>query len=117
MSKVKPMALVESMSGKICEHSNVYFRTNKRTGTVTSGKLCNPYAGDPSEDQAAIRTMFANAVSAAKAIKNAKSSDEDQSNYTKLVAYEKQYASARRFAGSLFNFIMKKEFAAMKAGE
>lgn len=114
MSKVKPMALVESMSGKICEHSNVYFRTNKRTGAVTSGKLCNPYSGEPSEDQMEVRTLFASAVAAAQAIKNAKSTDEDQANYTKLVAYQKQYASARHFAGSLFNFIMKKEFAALK---
>ena len=42
MAEIKPMALIESMSKKVCEHSDVYFRTNKKTGKVYTGKLCNP---------------------------------------------------------------------------
>ena len=34
MSEIKPMALIESMCKKVCMHSDVYFRTNKRTGKV-----------------------------------------------------------------------------------
>lgn len=64
MAKIKPMALVESMSSKVCMHSNVYFRTNKVTGATFAAKLCNPYDGGNSEDQLAARNRFA-AVSAA----------------------------------------------------
>ena len=28
MAEIKPMALIESMKKKVCEHSDVYFRTN-----------------------------------------------------------------------------------------
>ena len=31
MADIKPMALIESMSKKVCMHSDVYFRTNNRT--------------------------------------------------------------------------------------
>ena len=37
MAKIKPMALIENMSKKVCMHSDVYFRTNKQTGVVYSG--------------------------------------------------------------------------------
>jgi len=114
MSKIKPMALVESMSGKVCEHSDVYFRTNKRTGAVTSGKLCNPYQGEPTTQQTAARTLFASAVASAKAVMAATSTDTDQTKYAKKVAYEAAYAADRKFAGTLFNFVMKKEYAVLK---
>ena len=42
MAFIKPMALIESMSKKVCMHSDVYFRTNRQTGKVTTGKLCYP---------------------------------------------------------------------------
>ncbi|MCQ2311176.1 MAG: hypothetical protein MJZ64_05440 [Paludibacteraceae bacterium] len=112
MAKIKPMGLIESMSGKVCTHSDVYFRTNKRTGAVCSGKLCNPYTGEPSTNQTAARTKFANAIASAKAILAAKSTDEDQSNYTKLQTYTASYKADNKFAGTLFNFIMKKEYEA-----
>ena len=38
MAEIKPMALIESMKKKVCMHSDVYFRTNKQTGKVTTGK-------------------------------------------------------------------------------
>ena len=40
MSAIKPMGLVESMSGKLCGHSDIYFF--RRNGKVFTGKLCNP---------------------------------------------------------------------------
>ena len=109
------MALVENMSGKVCEHSNVYFRTNRRTGAVTSGKLCNPYQGEPTENQVAVRNKFKTAQAAAKAILHASSSDSDQANYTKLQTYKAQYDANPKFGGSLYNWIVKKEFALLSA--
>ena len=55
MAEIKPMALIESMSKKVCEHSDVYFRTNKKTGKVYTGKLCNPSAKEPSVNQTAAK--------------------------------------------------------------
>lgn len=110
MSKIKPMGLVESMSGKICEHSNIYFRTNKRTGAVCSGKLCNPYTGEPSTNQLAVRTKFKTAIASAKAILKATATDTE--NYAKLQTYTAAYKANRSFPGTLFNFITKKEYEA-----
>ena len=58
MAKIKPLATIESMSGKVCMHSDMYFRTNKITSATFTGKLCNPYTGAPSSDQVAVRNRF-----------------------------------------------------------
>ena len=67
MAEIKPMALIESMKKKVCEHSDVYFRTNKKTGKVYTGKLCNPSTKEPSAAQTAAKARFAK-VSAANKI-------------------------------------------------
>lgn len=115
MAVIKPMGLIESMSGGVCTHSDVYFRTNKRTGRTYSGKLCNPYTGEPSADQVATRTTFGSAIASAKAILNATASDT--ANYAKLQTYQASYDANPKFPGSLYNFIVKKEFAALKEAE
>ena len=53
------MALIESMSKKVCMHSDVYFRTNKQTGATYTGKLCNPSDKAPSAAQIAAKARFA----------------------------------------------------------
>ena len=68
MAEIKPMALIESMKKKVCEHSDVYFRTNKKTGKVYTGKLCNPAAKEPSVNQTAARARFAKVSAAVRAI-------------------------------------------------
>lgn len=115
MAKVKPMALIESMSGKVCMHSDVYFRTNKRNGNVTSGKLCNPFQGEPSADQQATRTNFASAVTTAKAIYHA--TETDTQNFAKLQDYKASYENARNFGGNLYSYIFTKELKALNAGD
>jgi len=113
MAKIKPMALVESMSGKVCMHSDVYFRTNKRSGAVCTGKLCNPSTADPSTNQTAVRTMFASAVTNAKAVMNATATDT--ANYAKKQQYTAQYNANPLFGGTLYNWVLKKEFALLQA--
>ena len=68
MAEIKPMALIESMKKKVCEHSDVYFRTNKKTGKVTTGKLCNPSTKEPSAAQIAAKARFAKVSAAVRAI-------------------------------------------------
>ena len=99
MAKIKPMALIESMSKKVCEHSDVYFRTNKRTGKVYTGKLCNPSTKEPSAAQTAAKARFAKVSAAVRAILAGTSEQK-----TQLVAeYKKQTK-----IGSLFGYAMKK---------
>ena len=98
MAEIKPMALIESMRKKVCEHSDVYFRTNKRTGKVTTGKLCNPSTKAPSAAQTAAMARFAKVSAAVRTIL------EDA---TQKAALEAEYKSQTKY-GSLFGYAMHK---------
>ena len=98
MAEIKPMALIESMKKKVCEHSDVYFRTNKRTGKVYTGKLCNPSTKEPSAEQTKAKERFAKVVAAVRTVL------ADPTEKAKLVAEYK----AQTKIGSLFGFAMKK---------
>ena len=92
------MALIESMSKKVCMHSDVYFRTNKQTGVTYSGKLCNPSTEEPSAAQIAAKERFAKVVAAVRAIL------ADPAEQAKLKAEFK----AQTKIGSLFGYAMHK---------
>ena len=98
MAEIKPMALIESMSKKVCEHSDVYFRTNKQTGATYTGKLCNPSTKEPSASQTAAKARFAKVVAAVRTILN------DPTEKAKLKAEFK----AQTKIGSLFGYAMHK---------
>lgn len=63
MSKYIPNEFVKEYHGKMCMHSDVYFA--KRNGTLYTGKICNPYKGDPTTAQLASQTKFKTAQTAA----------------------------------------------------
>ena len=98
MSKIKPMALIESKSKKVCMHSNVYFRTNKQTGVTYSGKLCNPSTEEPSAAQTAAKARFTKVVTAVRQILS------DPAEKAKLKA---EFKSQHKI-GSLFGYAMHK---------
>ena len=98
MALIKPMALIESMKKKVCEHSDVYFRTNKQTGKVTTGKLCNPSTKEPSAAQTAAKARFAKVAAAVRTIL------EDA---TQKAALEAKYKAQHKY-GSLFGYAMHK---------
>ena len=98
MAFIKPMALIESMRKKVCEHSDVYFRTNKQTGKVTTGKICYPSTKEPSAAQTAAKARFAKVVAAVRTIL------EDA---TKKAALEAEYKAQHTY-GSLFGYAMHK---------
>ena len=98
MAEIKPMALIESMRKKVCEHSDVYFRVNKQTGKVTTGKLCYPSAKEPSAAQIAAKARFAKVVAAVRTVL------ADPTEKAKLEAEYK----AQTKVGSLFGYAMKK---------
>ena len=92
------MALIESMKKKVCMHSNVYFRTNKQTGKVTTGKLCNPPTKEPSENQVKAKARFAKVVAAVRTIL------ADATEKAKLQA---EFKTQTKY-GSLFGYAMHK---------
>lgn len=56
--KVKPLGVFEALQGKVCQHSDMYVRKNKKTGKMYTGKLCNPSEAEPTADQLAARLLF-----------------------------------------------------------
>ena len=99
MAEIKPMALIESMKKKVCEHSDVYFRTNKQTGKVTTGKLCNPSTKEPSAAQIKAKERFAKVSVAVRAILAGTSEQKTQ--------LEAEYKAQHKY-GSLFGYAMHK---------
>ncbi len=98
MASIKPIATIQSMSGKVCEHSDMYFRTNKQTNKTVTGKLCNPSDADPSEAQLKVQSRFAKIADAARAIM----ADPEQ-----RAQYEPAYKKQHRI-GSLLGYIIKR---------
>jgi len=56
--KVKPLAVFEALSGKVCEHSDMSVSLNKKTGKMYTTKRCYPSDKAPSEAQLAQRQAF-----------------------------------------------------------
>ena len=66
MAKYEPIEMVKSYSGKICEHSDVYFA--KKGNTLYTGKICNPRTKPFSEQELARQAKFRQARAAVKAL-------------------------------------------------
>ena len=98
MAEIKPMALIESMKKKVCEHSDVYFRVNKQTGKVTTGKMCYPSTKPDSADQIKAKNRFKKVQAAVRTI---------LSDPTEKAALEKEY-KAQHVYGSLLGYAMHK---------
>ena len=99
MSKIKPMGLVESMSGKICGHSDMYFF--RKNGKVFSGKICNPSTKDPSANQLTAQNKFKTART------NAKTALADP---TQRAAYETAFKAQKKYY-SLYGYVFAQEYA------
>lgn len=99
MSKIRPLEIISSMSGKVCTHSKMYFRTNSFNGSVSTGKMCFPFKGEPSEDQKAAKARF-KAVTTAVRARIAAMTDAEKA---KLKA-----AAKATQAGSTFGYAMHK---------
>lgn len=98
MSKIKPIAIIQSMSGKVCEHSDMYFRTNRQTGAVSTGKVCYPTDAEPTEAQIKAKERFAKVSEAVDAILL---DPEQKAQY--MAAFKAQHK-----VGTLRGYIFKK---------
>lgn len=99
MSQIKPMGLVESMSGKICGHSDMYFF--RKNGKVFSGKICNPSTKEPTATQLAAQAKFKTARTNAKAA---------LADTTQRAAYEEAFKSQKKYY-SLYGYVFAQEYA------
>lgn len=96
MAKITPMELLSSLHGKVCSHSDIYFA--ERNGTRYTGKICNPYKGEPTDKQVAVRQRFSDTIAAIAAL------TDDQ-----LDAYADAYTKQRKYK-TLRGFIFAQEY-------
>ena len=90
MAKYVPIEMVKSYSGKICEHSDVYFA--KKGNTLYTGKICNPRTKPFSEQELARQTKFRQAIAAVNAL-----TVEQKTAYATAFKNQKKYASLRGY--------------------
>ena len=84
------MELISKLSGKLCSHSDIYFA--ERNGTQYTGKICNPYTGEPTEKQIAVRTKFAQTIEAINAL-----TEEQKADYENAFRRQKKYRTLRGY--------------------
>ncbi len=90
MAKITPMDLVKSMTGKICQHSDISFA--KRGDTQYTMKRCNKRTSEPSSAELANQAKFkAVAASTAARVKAADPAD------TAAFKAQKKYKSFRSY--------------------
>ncbi len=97
MAKLKPMILLEKLSGKVCGHSNTYFA--ERNGTQYTGTICNPYKGEPTAAQIAVRTKFQTVIAAIAALSS-----------TEIDAYKEAFKKQKKYP-TLRGYIFAQEYA------
>ena len=90
MAKYVPIEMVKSYSGKICEHSDVYFA--KKGKTLYTGKICNPRTKPFTADELARQTKFASARAAVKAL-----TEEQKAAYAEAFANQKKYSTSQGY--------------------
>ena len=90
MAKYDPIEMVKSYSGKICEHSDVYFA--KKGKTLYTGKICNPRTKPFTAEELARQAKFTQARAAVKAL-----TAEQKNEYAEAFANQKKYSSLQGY--------------------
>ena len=90
MAKYDPIEMVKSYSGKICEHSDVYFA--KKGKTLYTGKICNPRTKPFTAEELARQAKFTQARAAVKAL-----TAEQKNEYAEAFANQKKYTSLQGY--------------------
>ena len=93
------MGLIESMSGKVCEHSDMYFF--RKNGKVFSGKICNPSTKEPTQNQLVAQNKFKTART------NAMTALADPEQRATL---EAAFKSQKKYY-SLYGYVFAQEYA------
>ena len=90
MAKYVPIEMVKSYSGKICEHSDVYFA--KKGNTLYTGKICNPRTKPFSEQELARQTKFRQAIAAVNTL-----TEEQKATYATAFKNQSKYGTLRGY--------------------
>ena len=90
MAKYVPIEMVKSYSGKICEHSDVYFA--KKGNTLYTGKICNPRTKPFSEQELARQAKFRQAIAAVNAL-----TAEQKTAYAEAFTKQSKYGTLRGY--------------------
>ena len=90
MAKYVPIEMVKSYSGKICEHSDVYFA--KKGKTLYTGKICNPRTKPFSAEELARQAKFTQARAAVKAL-----TEEQKAEYETAFQKQTKYVSLQGY--------------------
>ena len=101
MAKYVPIEMVKSYSGKICEHSDVYFA--KKGNTLYTGKICNPRTKPFSEQELARQTKFRQAIAAVNAL-----------TVEQKTAYATSFKNQSKY-GTLRGYMFAQEYAKLGA--
>lgn len=105
MARVTPMGLIESMTGKICQDSDISFV--RRNGKIYTSKMCHPYKGPATAKQTAAKSKFKTTAASVKSVLSKGKGDPD---YDKL--YEEWQMNKEKyptFRGYVFALEYKKE--------
>lgn len=105
MAKIKPIELIASMSGKVCQHGDTYFATNKQTGRVYTGKLCNPSTAEPTAKQIQVRENFKRRAQNTSAWLEANKPNSSRPKGTDLYQKALSAYKAQHQIGSFFGYI------------
>lgn len=92
MAKYVPMDLLQSLHGKVCGHSDVYFA--ERRGTRYTGKICNPRTLPFSESEIAAQEKFKNTHKATLA---AMASPTEAAKYEAAFKKQSKYKTLRGY--------------------
>ena len=90
MAKYEPIEMVKSYSGKICEHSDVYFA--KKGKTLYTGKICNPRTKAFSAEELARQEKFRQARAAVMAL-----TAEQKTAYATAFKNQSKYGTLRGY--------------------
>ena len=108
MAKITPINLIAGMSGKVCQHGDTYFVTNRQTGRVHTAKMCNPKTGNPSEAQLAQRSKFAKRTQNATQWIKTNGPTTEHPKGTEIYQKAMSAYRAQHKIGSFFGFIANK---------
>lgn len=94
MAKIKTPSYITGISGKVCNHENNEYRTNSSSGKIVLSKKCNPFCGEATAKQKAIRMDFTKRSAAIRAWlaanKTARTEDGKE-----IIEFSKAYKAAQ----------------------
>lgn len=107
MAKIRPNALIASISGKTCSHDDNYFATNKQTGRTYAVKRCFNSTTPETEAQKAHRTAFGNKAKLVSAWMKANKPSATNAKGTEAYQLVNKAYKAQHKIGNIFAYVSK----------